>query len=53
MPVSLLQKQVKEQYLIDISNAFAEIEFGIFDAVASFNFDEGGVGRCVAFSAGV
>jgi len=32
-----------EVYLVDIGNAFAEIEFGILDAVAAFDFDEGSV----------
>lgn len=40
-------------YSVDVSNAFAEIEFGITDAVASFDFDEGDAWRCVAFSTGV
>jgi hypothetical protein len=30
-------------YLVDVGNAFAEIEFCVFDAVAAFDFDEGGV----------
>ena len=40
-------------YPIDICNAFSEIELGIIDAVASFDFDEGGVWRGIVFAAGI
>jgi hypothetical protein len=39
-------------YLVHIGNAFAEVEFGVFNAVASFDFDEGRGWSGVAFSAG-
>jgi hypothetical protein len=38
--------------LVDIGNAFAKIEFSVFRAVTAFNFDKGGGGFRVAFSAG-
>ena len=47
------KKRFFDTHLVDVSNAFAEIKFGVFDAVASFDFDEGLVWRCVAFPAGV
>jgi hypothetical protein len=40
-------------YPVDVGNAFSEIEFCVFDGVAPFDFDEGDVRRCVAFSASV
>ena len=43
----------RRAYLVDICNAFAEIEFGVFDAVTTFDFDEGDAWRCVVFSSGV
>src|SRR5271169_2212574 len=38
-------------YFVDIGDAFAKIEFSVFDAVATFDFDEGDVRRCVALAA--
>ena len=38
-------------YLVDVGDAFAEIELGVFDAVAAFDFDKGGVWGGVAFAA--
>jgi hypothetical protein len=53
VPVFSVHREIKERYLVDVSNAFAEIELGVFDAVASFDFDEGDAWRCVSFSTGV
>jgi len=38
-------------YPVDIGDAFSEVEFCVFDAVAAFDFDERCGGRCVAFGA--
>ena len=51
-----MQKQSTQQwrgnlYPVDIGDAFSEVEFCVFDAVAAFDFDERCGGRCVAFAA--
>jgi hypothetical protein len=49
VPISKLNERKKPHvirvklYLVDVGNTFAEIEFCVFDAVAAFDFDEGGV----------
>lgn len=44
------RKGVNEGYLVNIGNAFAKIKLRIFDAIASFNFNQRGVGICISFS---
>lgn len=43
----------KNTHLVYIGNAFAEIKLCICSAIASFDFDEGGIRGCIVFTAGV
>ena len=40
------------KYLVDVGDAFSEVEFSILNAVTSFDFDEGGVWFRVSLSPG-
>jgi len=51
--LKIIQLNGENLYPVDICNAFAEIEFSVFDGVATFDFDEGDTRGCIAFSAGV